>query len=168
MNALVFTGVTYLILVFIARFSVRQSIVLTLILTLLVIADAKAWLLLTERKPKFQRIQFRIGLTGFVQLLIDANILSEEEAARCVTEEGLHTPIWESLGPYSSGFITFTWLEHDLFFMNTASIFSNRAELTISIRPFGSRALKVGNGLPDCIELRPCVDAVLGGADELV
>jgi hypothetical protein len=157
LNVVVFIAVTYLIMAFIAQFSMRQSIVLTLMMTLLIMAEAKAWSRLEEQKPKFQRIQFRIALVGFLESLVDAGIYTEEE----VNEDS--SKVWESLGQYSSGFITFTWLEHDLFFMNIASHFSERAELTVDLEPFGSRALKIGNRLPDCIELRPC-----GAAYELV
>jgi hypothetical protein len=158
LNIVVFVAVVYLILAFIARFSVRQSVVLTLMLTVL----AKNLERLTEQKPKFQRIQFRIGLTGFRQSLIDAGIYGEDE----VNAQG--DSQWESLGPYSSGYITFYWLEHDLFFMPTASHFSERAEVAIDLQPFGSRTQKVGGRLSDCIKLRPCVDANFGGAYELV
>jgi hypothetical protein len=46
--------------------------------------------------------------------------------------------------------------------MNTASLFSESAELTISLKPFGRRAGEVGNQLgqlPDCIKLRGRADA---------
>ena len=104
-----------------------------------------------EKKRKFQRVQFRISLIHLGQALIDAGIFSDDEIK---LNNGA---LWDSLGPYSSGYITFTWLERDLFFMNTASVFSEFAELTISLKPFGRRADEIGNPLrhlPDCIELR--------------
>jgi hypothetical protein len=103
-----------------------------------------------ERKRKFQRVQFRIGLTHLGQALVDAGIYTEDEIKQN------NGALWDSLGPYSSGYITFTWLEQDLFFMNTASVFSEFAELTISLKPLGRRAEQSGNRLQlsDCIELR--------------
>jgi hypothetical protein len=103
-----------------------------------------------EKKRKFQRVRFRIGLTHLGQALVDAGIYSEDEVKQN------NGALWESLGPYSSGYITFTWMEQDLFFMNTASIFSEFAELTINLKPFGRRAEQIGNRfqLPDSIELR--------------
>jgi hypothetical protein len=109
-----------------------------------------------KQKAKFQRVQFRIGLTHLGQALVDAGIYSEEEVKQD------KDALWESLGAYSSGYITFTWLQQDLFFMNTASCFAELAELTISLKPFGRRALEVGkpsHRLPDCIELRGKGDA---------
>jgi hypothetical protein len=109
-----------------------------------------------EKKRKFQRVQFRISLIHLGQALVDAGISSEDEIKQ--NNEAL----WDSLGPYSSGYITFTWLEQDLFFMNTGSVFSEFAELTISLKPFGRRADEIGNPLrhlPDCIELRSKGDA---------
>lgn len=109
-----------------------------------------------EKKGKFQRVQFRIGLTHFSQALVDAGIYSEDELKR---DSGV---VWESLGSHSSGYITFTWLQPDLFFMNTASTFSEFAELTISLKPLGRRSEELGNPLrklPDCIELRGREDA---------
>ena len=109
-----------------------------------------------EKKRKFQRVQFRIGLTNLGQALVDAGIYSEDEVKQD------KDALWESLGAYSSGYITFTWLQQDLFFMNTASSFAEFAELTISLKPFGRRAEEIGNPhrrLPDCIELRGKGDA---------
>ena len=109
-----------------------------------------------KQKAKFQRVQFRIGLTHLGQALVDAGIYTEDEIKQN------NGALWDSLGPYSSGYITFTWLEQDLFFMNTASVFSEFAELTISLKPFGRRADEIGNPLrhlPDCIELRGKGDA---------
>lgn len=104
-----------------------------------------------EKKRRFQRVQFRIGLTHFGQALIDAGIYSEEEIKQ------VSSALWDSLGKYSSGYITFTWLQQDLFFMNTSSIFSSVAELSIGLIPFGSR--KTSWGSPDSIELRDRGDA---------
>jgi len=109
-----------------------------------------------KQKAKFQRVQFRIGLTHLGQALIDAGIYTEDEVKQD------KDALWESLGAYSSGYITFTWLQQDLFFMNTASSFAEFAELTISLKPFGRRAVVVGSPshqLPDCIELRGKGDA---------
>ena len=132
-----------------AGFTWRQVLVGWLVIC---IWDAGSGLLeRVNRKSKFQRIQVRIGLTDLGQAFVDAGIYSEEE----IRQSG--GAIWHSLGPYSNGYITFTWLEQDLFFMNTASAFSESAELTISLRPFGRRAEELGNPLqklPDCIELR--------------
>ena len=93
-----------------------------------------------EKKRKFQRVQFRIGLNHFRQALIGAGIYSEDELE---PDNGV---VWESLGSHSSGYITFTWLQPDLFFMNTASTFSEFAELTISLKPLGRRAEELGKG----------------------
>jgi hypothetical protein len=109
-----------------------------------------------EKKRRFQRVQFRIGLTHFGQALVDAGIYSEDEVKQN------SSALWDSLGTYSSGYITFAWLQQDLFFMNAASAFSESAELTISLKPFGRRAEEIGNPLrrlPDCIELRDRGDA---------
>jgi hypothetical protein len=137
-----------------AGFTWRQVLVGWLVIS---ICNAGSELLhVAEQKPKFQRIQFRIGLTDLGRALIDAGIYSEDEVKQN------NSALLESLGPYSSGYITFTWLQQDLFFMNTASVFSEFAELTINLKPFGDRALEFGDPmrhLPDCIELRGRGDA---------
>ncbi len=102
----------------------------------------------SEKTRKFQRVQFRIGLTHFGQALVDAGIYSEDEVKQN------NGALSESLGAYSSGYITFTWLQPDLFFMNTAGHFAEFAEITVYLKPFGDRALKIGKSLPDCLELR--------------
>lgn len=102
----------------------------------------------SEKTRKFQRVQFRIGLTHFGQALVDAGIYSEDEVKQN------NDTLSESLGAYSSGYISFTWLEPNLFFMNTASHFAEFAEITIYLKPFGDRTLKIGKSLPDCLELR--------------
>jgi len=102
----------------------------------------------SEKTRKFQRVQFRIGLAHFGQALVDAGIYSEDEVKQN------SSALWESLGAYSSGYITFTWLQPDLFFMNTSSQFAEFAETTIYLKPFGDRALKIGKSLPDSLELR--------------
>jgi len=106
---------------------------------------------LANRKPKFLRIQFRIGLTHIEQAFVDAGIYSEDEVKQN------QSALWESLG--SSGYITFTWLQQDLFFMNRDSFFSEFAELTINLKPFGDRAQKIRNLQLDCLELRGKGDA---------
>jgi hypothetical protein len=106
-------------------------------------------------KPKFQRIQFRIGITNLADALVDAGIYSKDEVGQHASE------LYKTLGKASTGYITFTWLERDLFFMNDDSRFSEFAESTISLIPFDNRALE-GNtkyAMPDCIELRGKGDA---------
>jgi len=102
----------------------------------------------SEKQRKFQRVHFRIGLTHFGQALIDAGIYSEDDVKQN------NRALSESLGAYSSGYLTFTWLQQDLFFMNTASHFAEFAEITIYLKPFGDRAEKIGKWLPDCLALR--------------
>jgi hypothetical protein len=105
-------------------------------------------LLRAQSKPKFRRIQFRIGLTHFPQALVNADLYTEDEVRQN------DSALWNALGRYSSGYINFTWLQQDLFFMNTASFFSVTAELTLGLKAFGARASKIRGQLPDCLELR--------------
>ncbi len=104
----------------------------------------------TDRKPEFQRIQFTIGLTNLGQALVDAGIYSEDEVKQ---NSGA---LWDCVGRCSCYNITFTWLEQKLFFLNESSRFSEFAELSIGLKPFGDRALKIGSDFfwYDRIELR--------------
>jgi len=103
-----------------------------------------------DRKRKFQRVQFRIGLTHLGQALVDAGIYSEGEVKQ---NSGA---LWDCVGRCSCYNITFTWLEQKLFFLNESSRFSEFAELSIGLKPFGDRALKIGSDFfwYDRIELR--------------
>lgn len=100
-----------------------------------------------NKPPKFKRIQFRIGITDLGQALIDAGINTAEEIEQ-------NNALSESLGTYSSGYITFTWLEPELYFMNDSSRFAESPELSISLKPFGERAKQIRSWVGDCIELR--------------
>jgi len=110
-----------------------------------------------EKKRKFQRVQFRIGLTHFRQALIDADIYTDDELN---ADEKI---VLESLGRLSSGYLTFTWLEHGLFFMNDLNCFSREAEATIYLKSFGNRREKLTSRFPggldfelqDYLHLRP-------------
>jgi hypothetical protein len=103
-----------------------------------------------EKKPEFQRIQFTISLTNLGQALVDAGIYSEDE----VKQNG--GALWDCVGRCSCYNITFTWLEQKLFFLNESSRFSEFAELSIGLKPFRDRALKIGSDFfwYDRIELR--------------
>lgn len=102
-----------------------------------------------EKKPNFQRVQFRIGLTHLGQALVDAGIYNEDEVKQ---NSGA---LWDCVGRCNCYSITFTWLEQKLFFLNESSRFSEFAELSISLKPFGDRALKIDSDFwYDRIELR--------------
>lgn len=101
------------------------------------------------RKPKFQRIQFSIGLTHLGQALIDAGIYSEDEVKQN------NGALWDCVGRCNCYNITFTWMEQNLFFLNESCRFSEFAELSICLKPFGDRALKIDSDFwYDRIELR--------------
>jgi hypothetical protein len=103
------------------------------------------------QKPPFHRYQFRIGITNLADALVDAGIYSKDEIAQHASE------LYKTLGNTSTGYITFTWLEADLFYMNTTGFFSDHPEWTIYLEPFGERAKTLDNlrhGMPDGIELR--------------
>lgn len=102
-----------------------------------------------DRKREFQRVEFRIRLVHLGQALVDAGIYSEDE----VKQNG--GALWDCIGRCSCYQIKFTWLEEKLFFLNESSRFSEFAELTVHLKPFGDRALKIDSAFwYDRIELR--------------
>jgi hypothetical protein len=101
------------------------------------------------RKPTFQRVQFRICLTHLGQALVDAGIYNEDEVKQ---NSGA---LWDCVGRCNCYSITFTWLEQKLFFLNESSRFWEIAELCISHKTIGDRALKIDSDFwYDRIELR--------------
>jgi hypothetical protein len=107
------------------------------------------WAADLQRKPDFTRVQFTIALTALGAALVDEGIYSHDEVKQW------SSAIWAGLGPYSTGRISFSWLEQDLFFMSQDGLFSESAKLTINLKPFGRRASDIENDwVWDCIELR--------------
>lgn len=96
----------------------------------------------SERARKFHRMEFTISLTRLGQALIDAGVYTDDEV------EQNNAALWASLGEYSRGRITFTWLQRDLFFMNTRGVFLDRPSLTIHLKSFGTPAEQMGHPLP--------------------
>src|ERR1035437_2005503 len=106
-----------------------------------------------DKKPEFQRIQFRISLVHLGQALIDAGIYSEVEVKQ---NSGA---LWDCVGRSNCYCITFTWMEQNLFLLNDENRFESRnsrfRKSVIHLKPFGDRALKIGSDFwQDSIELR--------------
>ncbi len=149
----------YILSLFVARygagFSWKQ--VLVVLLVIAIWHGGSEYLYGNEKRRKFQRIQFRISLTHFGQALIDAGIYTDDELK---TDEKM---VWDSLGTLSNGYLTFTWLELGLFFMNDLNCFSEEAEATIYLKSFGNRKEKLTSRFPggpdfelqDFLHLRP-------------
>lgn len=111
-------------------FSIRQVIFLTIAASL----ANTGWMLVEHaiRPPLsvFRRYQFRIGLSDLVQMAVDNGLIDPDEAR-------LHgTSMYKALGKFEGGWITFTWLEPNLFYMHTVNTFSSHPELKIILKPY--------------------------------
>ena len=102
-----------------------------------------------EQGPRCQRVTFRIELRNLRQAFIDAGIYGEDEL------EENESAIWESLGPYHSGYITITWLQWNLYFMQEGGSFWNVPDVLIRLKPFGARA-QANHIQSDLIILQRC------------
>ena len=100
-------------------------------------------------KPAFTRIQFRFGLNFLANALQDAGIYLDElpEAAQALSD-----------GLKGRGWIIFTWLEPELFYLDTENHFSSTLELSIDLASFGSRMPERVFQLSDMVELRSTSD----------
>jgi hypothetical protein len=93
----------------------------------------------------FRRMQFRVELDYLELALQRAGLYEAEQAqAASVLSDGIP----------GKGRITFTWLERELFFVNTTNHYSSRLEFSIDLPSFGTRAPKHGMELSDMLELR--------------
>jgi hypothetical protein len=105
-------------------------------------------------KPAFRRYQFSIGI-NFATALKSAGLYSEEldEASKAIGNE---MP--------GKGWIVFTWLEPELWYVNTSNLFSSPLELHIDLPAFGTRQPQRPPELSDSVEMR----LAEGGGYELV
>jgi len=52
------------------------------------------------------------------------------------------------------GWVTFTWLEPELFYINTTNYYTSSLEINIDLPAYGARESKHGTELTDMIEMR--------------
>ncbi len=96
-------------------------------------------------KPPFHRYQFRLGIGHIGLALRDADLYGEElsEAASLICS-----------GMTGRGWVTFTWLEPELFYINTTNYYTSSLEINIDLPAYGARESKHGTELTDMIEMR--------------
>jgi hypothetical protein len=92
----------------------------------------------------FTRLQFRIRL-NVGEALQDAGLYGEDlsEAVGLI-----------STGMEGRGWIVFTWLERELFYVNTTNHYSSTLEISIDLPAYGAREKKRTFELSDMIEMR--------------
>jgi len=99
-------------------------------------------------KP-FKRFQFRLGLDHFSHVLEAAGLypgeLTEVSSSICGGMDG-------------KGWVVFTWLEPQLFFVNTTNLFTSKLEVEIDLPAMGSRMPRRKSQLSDVIEMRRTSD----------
>jgi hypothetical protein len=136
-------AVALLLAVYGADFSWRNVIVAGIALTLWTIGE-DFWKTAFKPRP-FTRLQFRIGISYIGLALRDAGLYGEElsEAVALV-----------SSGMTGRGWIIFTWLEPELFYINTTNHYSSSLEINIDLPAYGARESKHGMELADMIEMR--------------
>lgn len=95
----------------------------------------------------FIRFQFRIGL-NISQALHDAGLYGDElsEASAQISE-----------GIAGHGWIVFTWLEPELFYINTTNLYSSRLDISIGLPSYGARVIE-GTFTSDQIEMRTTME----------
>ena len=102
--------------------------------------------------PAFHRIQFRIDFWKLDKAMTELAIYSEEELLQAVA--------YIRAGMTGNGSIFLTWLETDLWYMNTVNTFGARPEMSISLPAFGEREQKLQlRGIKDTVDLRMSQDA---------
>jgi hypothetical protein len=98
--------------------------------------------------PGFTRIQFRIGLE-IGKALHDAGLYADElpQASSIISEKLI-----------GNGWIIFTWLESELFFLNTINRYSSTLDFSIDLPMVGIRQPERRYELTDMIEMRSATD----------
>jgi len=137
-----FFAIALLIVVYGAGFSWRMVILVGVAFVLYLVGDY-FWVVAFAARP-FTRFQFRIGL-NIGQALHDAGLYGEElsEAVKLISN-GMEGRSW----------ITFTWLDPELFYINTTNQYSSTLEISIDLPAHGQRASKRTFELSDQIEMR--------------
>jgi hypothetical protein len=102
----------------------------------------------TFADPGFTRIQFRIGLV-IGKALYDAGLYADDSSDSL-------SKIAEKMP--DGGWITFTWLEPDFFFINTANRYSSTLEFSVDLPMIGTRQNQARYELTDMIEMRSAND----------
>jgi len=136
-------AVSLLLAVYGAGFSWRTVIVAGAALFLWSIGE-DVWKAAFTARP-FTRLQFRIGISNIGLALQEAGLYGDElsEAAGLISN-----------GMTGRGWIIFTWLEPELFYVNTTNHYSSKLEISIDLPVYGEREAKHTFELPDMIEMR--------------
>jgi hypothetical protein len=139
-----FLAFAFALVVAVYGFSWRNVLVAGVVLTLWNTGE-KLWGL-AFRPPPFRRWQFRIALSDLASALKDAGLYDDDEL-----EAAASLSYKEMLG---RGFIIFTWMEPELFFINTTNLYSSHLEISIDLPGYRERAPTREFQLADMIELR--------------
>lgn len=132
-----------LVAVYGAGFSWRQALIGGV--ALLIWQSADEMFKAAYAKPPFTRFQFRLGIEHLGRALVAAGLYGDElEAAAGAIYAGMT----------GKGWIIFTWLEPDLFYVNTTDRFSSTLEVSIDLPAFGARLPEREFQLADMIEMQ--------------
>jgi hypothetical protein len=139
--------VALLLAVYGADFSWRNVIVVGIALFLWSVGE-DVWKAAFTPRP-FTRLQFRIGISHIGLALQEAGLYGDElsEAVGVIVK-----------GMTGRGWIIFTWLEPELFYVNTTNQYSSKLEIDIDLPMYGAREPKHSGELSDMIEMRSTVE----------
>lgn len=96
--------------------------------------------------PPFVRFQFRFDLHYLGRAIKEAGIYGDDEFKEAMPAIFAEMP--------GHGSIVVTWLERELFYVNTTNHYSSTMELSISLPSYGTRENKRTFELSDIIEMR--------------
>jgi hypothetical protein len=136
-------AVALLLAVYGGGFSWRNVIVASVALMLLT-AGGNLWNAAFAPQP-FTRYQFRIQISHLGLALKDAGLYDGE-----IPEAVEH--IYKGMSGHGS--VIFTWLESELFFVNTTNHYSSRLEITMDLPAYRAREAAHRSQLADMIEMR--------------
>jgi hypothetical protein len=140
--------VAALVAVYGADFTWRQVLVGGIAMMVFHYADEQFGVAFTNNRP-FTRYQFAISVTNLGGALQAAGLYKDELPAM--------SSLYESMS--GKGGMVFTWLESELFFINTTNQFESHLEFFIDVPAQGSRKSERGFELSDTLEMRMSTDA---------
>ena len=140
--------VVALVAVYGADFTWRQVLVGGLAMLIFHYADEQFGAAFTNNRP-FIRYQFAISVTNLGGALQAAGLYTDELPAMPSIYEGMS----------GKGGMVFTWLEPELFFINTTNQFESHLEFFIDVPADGSRKSERPLELSDTLEMRMTAEA---------